>query len=1101
MNKKFLSAILFGVLMVTSTGTFVSCKDYDDDIDNLDKKSNDLNTQLTTLQSALDAAKSDIAAAKSAADAAQEAAATAKAEAIQAAVDKVNEMLKNAPSQEALDALKTQISAIGTNLATISGTVDANASAIAQLKLQMAAVEKYKTLIAGNTEEIEKINTAITAINKAMEDVATTADVKAIDAKITAVAAQISSINDGLVTLLTKELRSLVFYPELYVGGIEATEYEAMRYTYMKTATTTNKTFTDDQNVHCEITEPVANWNYANDKEDVFAPVDTVKYHMNPSSALVDNLSDLSFVSREVESISRSNDSKLKFKVENMEQKKDGFISVGYSLDKTVISKKEYDNAEDGEASIFALSANVKKADKDTTVTSDYAMAYISEVTPMAIAYKSNDLVDGRINSAVTCPTATNPDELWTSVKDAVEKAPTLQVAYDETLDLKKVLAAHYDWVTETKNKGTHKVWPYGAEAKFGLKYDFALIQYKTGSNVTSDSKYVNQDVTSGVITPSIVDAAGKTLNQQGISSVGKRPLVRVRVLDAQNRVVLYGYIKLQIIKEAGYKMTDEFPKDADFGCNDAKLELTWSEISYQLLEKTATQSKDEFDALYKFTVGASSIGKQFELTSNNEWKEITAAAKIYGTVKEVADPTGTTNTILRWTLTMSDMQRIYQETDSHKKTIYVRYESKQGETANAPIYMPLTATILKPVGAVKTKIAEYWYENGTITRLNVAYPKDGGSTRRPGYIVELDQVWEVVGNTNKPQFGPTAGFASYADGIFATQAAASATGGYKYFFAAENNKYELPATSTLPKPGYFLFVDNTKATDIFAFPAGYDASYENTLKYALKSDAGVYTNTKLYAATTANAPKSAWVAIAEINQATGEITYQQNSTSEFLLNYYGHSNAQLVAQIGVVPYTPCAIAMATMNNVYPAQFLRPIDANPVEDGEFTDAQANGSKLNIADLFHFSDWRDKKFVDFDANPVNYSNAWLFAYYNVNKVKVLIDKITTDMNGHDINGDLLSSVSVKVKFSQLNPSGTDVTGTGVTANFSAYNNEASGTKATYDAIKAAMGQIKYENNGNNVGTFKVRIPVEFTYDWGVIQKVWVDCVVKNTIGNN
>ena len=34
MNKKFLSAILFGALMVSSTGTF-SCKDYDDDIENL----------------------------------------------------------------------------------------------------------------------------------------------------------------------------------------------------------------------------------------------------------------------------------------------------------------------------------------------------------------------------------------------------------------------------------------------------------------------------------------------------------------------------------------------------------------------------------------------------------------------------------------------------------------------------------------------------------------------------------------------------------------------------------------------------------------------------------------------------------------------------------------------------------------------------------------------------------------------------------------------------------------------------------------------------------------------------------------------------------
>lgn len=613
---------------------------------------------------------------------------------------------------------------------------------------------------------------------------------------------------------------------------------------------------------------------------------------------------------------------------------------------------------------------------------------------------------------------------------------------------------------------------------------------------MTSDSKYVQQDITSGVITPSIVNEKGETLNQQGISSVGKRPLIRVRVLDNKDRVVLVGYIKLQIIKEAGYKITDEFPKDAKFGCEAVNLDLTWAEISYQLLEKTATQSKDEFDALYKFTA-TSTVGTQFELTNSNEWKAIADTKKIYGTVKEIADPHGTTNTILRWTLTKEDMQRIYQESDSHSKTIYVRYESKQGETANAPIYMPLTATVLKPVGAVKTKIAEYWYENGTTTRLNVAYPKDGGNTLT--YVVELDQVWEVVDDVNKPQFSPTTGFASYTDAIFAKQAANSADGGYKYFFAAENNGYELPATNELPKPGYFLFVDNTKATDIFA--KQYDATYDNTLQYALRSDVGVYTNTKLYAATSLTASKSEWKEIATINQATGEITYVKNSTSEFLLNYYGHSNAQLVAQIGVVPYTPCAIAMATQNSVYPAKFLRPIDANPVEDGEFTDAEANGSKLNIADLFHFSDWRDKKFVDFDADPVDYSNAWLFAYYNVKQVKVLIDKITTDMNGHDINNKLLSQVSTKVKFSQLNPSGVDVTGTGVTVSFAAYNKQSAGTEATYDAIKAAMGQIKYENNGNNVGTFKVRIPVEFTYDWGVIQKVWVDCVVKNTIGNN
>ena len=51
MNKKFLSAILFGALMVTSTGTFVSCKDYDDDIDEINKELTDIKSKLSDLES------------------------------------------------------------------------------------------------------------------------------------------------------------------------------------------------------------------------------------------------------------------------------------------------------------------------------------------------------------------------------------------------------------------------------------------------------------------------------------------------------------------------------------------------------------------------------------------------------------------------------------------------------------------------------------------------------------------------------------------------------------------------------------------------------------------------------------------------------------------------------------------------------------------------------------------------------------------------------------------------------------------------------------------------------------------------------------------
>ncbi|MEY8589168.1 PL29 family lyase N-terminal domain-containing protein [Phocaeicola sartorii] len=57
MNKKFLSAILFGALMVSSTGTFVSCKDYDDDIDGLNSRVDGIESQIKDLEAKINAAK------------------------------------------------------------------------------------------------------------------------------------------------------------------------------------------------------------------------------------------------------------------------------------------------------------------------------------------------------------------------------------------------------------------------------------------------------------------------------------------------------------------------------------------------------------------------------------------------------------------------------------------------------------------------------------------------------------------------------------------------------------------------------------------------------------------------------------------------------------------------------------------------------------------------------------------------------------------------------------------------------------------------------------------------------------------------------------
>ena len=93
MNKKFLSVILFSALMVGTAGTFTSCKDYDDDIENLqgqiDKLATkeDMTSQIAALQAALDAAKTEAAAAKTSAE----------------------EAVKNEKAWLSLDELKNQV--------------------------------------------------------------------------------------------------------------------------------------------------------------------------------------------------------------------------------------------------------------------------------------------------------------------------------------------------------------------------------------------------------------------------------------------------------------------------------------------------------------------------------------------------------------------------------------------------------------------------------------------------------------------------------------------------------------------------------------------------------------------------------------------------------------------------------------------------------------------------------------------------------------------------------------------------------------------------------------------------------------------------------
>ena len=152
MNKKFLSAILFGALMVTSTGTFVSCKDYDDDIENLQTQidklatKDELTSQIASLQSALSTAAAEAAAAKTAAaDALAKATAADKA-AAQAALDAATAKV------EAIEAAKAEVA---TAKASLEEAVDAKFESFqAELSATVAELTAKVEKLTGLTTEM-----------------------------------------------------------------------------------------------------------------------------------------------------------------------------------------------------------------------------------------------------------------------------------------------------------------------------------------------------------------------------------------------------------------------------------------------------------------------------------------------------------------------------------------------------------------------------------------------------------------------------------------------------------------------------------------------------------------------------------------------------------------------------------------------------------------------------------------------------------------------------------------------------------------------------------------------------------------------------------
>ena len=202
MNKKYLSVILFGALMLGTTGTFTSCKDYDDDITNLqtqiDNQSKSLSDKLaavessiSSLQSAQSSLDSKIAAAT---DAAEKAALEAQKQAIETAKAELNTV--KAELQAAIQANTGEIADVKAAVTSIEGEISTLQAAQKSLESEIAAAKDAaeKAVLEAKNEAIEVAKTELAAVKAELQAsiqenkdaiAAVDAAVKALEKKVT----------------------------------------------------------------------------------------------------------------------------------------------------------------------------------------------------------------------------------------------------------------------------------------------------------------------------------------------------------------------------------------------------------------------------------------------------------------------------------------------------------------------------------------------------------------------------------------------------------------------------------------------------------------------------------------------------------------------------------------------------------------------------------------------------------------------------------------------------------------------------------------------------------------------------------------------------
>lgn len=618
MKKKLLHRVLLLFVSGAMLAGVSGCKDYDDDIDNINNRLDELTTgKIASIESQLGSLQTTVTGLESLSE--QVASIAGKIDGlatdgdVQTAIDNALAELKEQLGDTYVtgDLLNTTLLGYATtqSVGDIAGRVSDLESEIGKLASSEDLADQL-TKIRGEIETAK--NAAVKAAGEACKAAFQTSfdaavakaglvdatemqdAIDAYDAKIKKyiadavangglinqqIASQISAAVTELESKISGRLTSVQLIPELYVDGIETIELKSLAYKAWK-VTSTDKEETVAQGTAVSTTAQSAT---------------AVRYLVSPSVITVDDIKAPSYVFEKAET--RAAVSTELMSVEDWSVA-NGVLTVDVKKRAGASLELDADHIYTAALKVPIADKHLTKGESGTAVYSDYVRITETTVEPRIAALvdkgasKPND-------GEWECSEEGTHYHFSATFEAAKESNPAKLCAYNDKVDLLSLVTGCY-----TDAKGAHEITK-AALAASGLEFRFSIPSksFKIGENETDQQQFATVAAgEDGAWTLSSKLPGGVTDNQ---AAIDKTPIVRVELVDVNNgnAVADVRYFKVQWVREAvdavdlGVLKTFEYT----LGCDIFSGDMLWSEMVDDVLAKLGSNgmSQNEFLATY----------------------------------------------------------------------------------------------------------------------------------------------------------------------------------------------------------------------------------------------------------------------------------------------------------------------------------------------------------------------------------------------------------------------------------------------------------------------------------------------------------------------